>query len=34
MIKRLLGTAVVLGVAYMVASSLPDLARYIKMRRM
>jgi hypothetical protein len=31
---RLLATAVVIGVAYVVVNSLPDVARYIKMRRM
>ena len=31
---RLLTTAVVIGVAYVVVNSLPDLARYIKIRRM
>jgi hypothetical protein len=32
--KRLLATVVVLAVAYIVASSLPDIARYVKMREM
>jgi uncharacterized protein DUF6893 len=32
MIKRALRTALVLGIAYVVVSSLPDLARYIKIR--
>jgi hypothetical protein len=31
---RLLTTAVVIGVAYVVVSSLPDVARYLKIRRM
>ena len=31
---RILTTAVVLGVAYVVVNSLPDVARYLKIRRM
>jgi hypothetical protein len=31
---RLLTTAVVIGLAYVVVNSLPDVARYIKIRRM
>jgi hypothetical protein len=31
---RLLTTVVVIGVAYVVVNSLPDVARYIKIRRM
>lgn len=31
---RLLGTLVVLGVAVIVVSSLPDIARYMKIREM
>lgn len=31
---RLLTTAVVIGVAYVVVNSLPDLARYLRIRRM
>lgn len=31
---RLLTTVVVIGVAYIVVNSLPDVARYIKIRRM
>jgi hypothetical protein len=31
---RILTAAVVIGVAYVVVNSLPDLARYIKIRRM
>jgi len=34
MIGRLLGTALVIGVAYVVVTSLPDIARYIKIREM
>ena len=34
MINRLLTTAVLLGVAFIVVSSLPDLARYLKIREM
>jgi hypothetical protein len=31
---RVLGTMVVLGIAYLVVTSLPDIARYIKIREM
>jgi len=31
---RLLTTVVVIGVAYIVVNSLPDVARFIKIRRM
>jgi len=31
---RLLATIVVLGVAYVVVTSLPDIARYLKIREM
>jgi hypothetical protein len=31
---RILTAAVVIGVAYVVVNSLPDLARYMKIRRM
>jgi hypothetical protein len=31
---RILTTAVVIGVAYVVVNSLPDVARYLKIRRM
>jgi hypothetical protein len=34
MIGRLLGTVLAIGVAYIVVSSLPDLARYLKIRDM
>lgn len=34
MVGRILGTVVVLGVAYLVVTSLPDLARYMKIRGM
>jgi len=34
MIGRLLGTALVIGVAYVVVTSLPDVARYLKIREM
>jgi hypothetical protein len=34
MINRILGTVIVLGIAYVVVNSLPDLARYIKIREM
>lgn len=32
--KRLVATLALLAVAYLVVSSLPDIARYIKMREM
>ena len=32
--KGLLGTLMVLAVAYVVVSSIPDIARYMKMREM
>jgi hypothetical protein len=32
--KRLLATIAVLAVAYVVVSSIPDIARYVKMREM
>lgn len=32
--KQLLATAVALGVAYLVVTSLPDVARYLKIRDM
>jgi hypothetical protein len=31
---RILATAVAIGVAYVVVNSLPDIARYLKIRRM
>jgi hypothetical protein len=31
---RILTTALVIGVAYVVVNSLPDVARYLKIRRM
>jgi uncharacterized protein DUF6893 len=31
---RVLGTVVVLGIAYLVVTSLPDIARYLKIREM
>ena len=34
MINRILTAAVLLGVAFVVVSSLPDIARYIKIREM
>ena len=34
MIARLLGTALAIGVAYVVVTSLPDIARYMKIREM
>ena len=34
MIARLLGAALAIGVAYVVVTSLPDVARYLKMRDM
>ena len=34
MFKRLFATAVILGVAYVVVTSLPDIARYIQIREM
>ena len=34
MVGRVLGTVVVLGVAYLVITSLPDLARYMRIREM
>ena len=34
MIRRLLFTAAVLGVAVIVVTSLPDIARYMKIRQM
>jgi hypothetical protein len=34
MIARLLGTVLAIGVAYVVVTSLPDIARYIKIREM
>ena len=34
MIGRLLGTALAIGVVYVVVTSLPDIARYIKIREM
>ena len=34
MIGRLLGTVLAIGVAYVVVTSLPDIARYIKIREM
>ncbi len=34
MIGRILGTAIFLGVAYVVVTSLPDVARYLKIRDM
>jgi hypothetical protein len=34
MFKRILATAVILGVAYVVVTSLPDIARYIQIREM
>ena len=32
--KRLIATVALLAVAYVVVSSLPDIARYVKMREM
>jgi hypothetical protein len=32
--KRLVGTLALLAIAYVVVSSLPDIARYVKMREM
>jgi len=34
MIGKLIGTVVLLGLAYVVVNSLPDVARYRKIRRM
>ena len=34
MIRRMLATALVLGVAYVVVTSIPDIARYMKIREM
>lgn len=34
MIGKLFGTVVLLGVAYVVVNSLPDIARYLKIRQM
>ena len=34
MIRRFLFTTVILGAAYVVVSSLPDVARYLKLRDM
>jgi hypothetical protein len=34
MIGRALSTLVLLGVAYLVVNSLPDIARYLKIRQM
>ena len=34
MLKKALTAAVILGVAYIVVTSLPDIARYIKIREM
>jgi hypothetical protein len=34
MIRRFVTTAVLIGAAYVVVTSLPDLARYLKMREM
>ena len=34
MIARLLGTALAIGVAYVVVTSLPDIARYMKIREL
>jgi len=34
MIGRLFGTVLLLGVAYVVVNSLPDVARYLKIRQM
>jgi hypothetical protein len=34
MFKKLVATAVLLGVAYVVVTSLPDIARYIQIREM
>ena len=34
MIRRLLATAIVVALAGLVISSLPDIARYLKMREM
>jgi hypothetical protein len=34
MIARLLGAALAIGVAYIVVTSLPDVARYLKIRDM
>jgi len=34
MVGRVVGTIAVLGVAYLVVTSLPDLARYLKIRNM
>jgi hypothetical protein len=34
MFRRLIATAVILGVAYVVVTSLPDIARYIQIREM
>jgi hypothetical protein len=34
MITRVLTTAVLLGLAYVVVTSLPDVARYLKIRKM
>lgn len=34
MLKKALAAAVILGVAYIVVQSLPDIARYIKIREM
>jgi hypothetical protein len=33
-LKKALAAAVILGVAYIVVQSLPDIARYIKIREM
>ena len=34
MLKKMLATALILGVAYVVVSSLPDVARYLQIREM
>ncbi len=34
MIRRFLFTSIILGAAYVVVSSLPDVARYLKLRDM
>ena len=34
MIRRFFTTAVLIGTAYVVVTTLPDLARYLKMREM
>ena len=34
MLRKLFATALILGVAYVVVTSLPDIARYIQIREM